>query len=277
MALCVTWKDAAGCEVPVSLRQTRTGDECAIFQMPVADVDINGLDALWAEAGQTFGVACLSCAHVFSAPALALHFATNDMRCPVCRQGHAATLDLSSVSPDMRPALAAKVAELRAHDDAQESLDLEFDTEQVLRDLSLQVEIRWANLHSPYGPAGTTRTILGTPVSPAEHDPDAQTQQYTTHRSFQRIFNSNVRRAQVHDAEFRFCLMHPLLPFPLRSQICQGTYMCDVDIPIAQQVAEVHVARPDCNRSVLELRVNTNFLLMICAQNLMIQYQHLLA
>jgi hypothetical protein len=85
MALCVTWLDTDGRRVPVSLCPAQDGDECAIFQLPVAEVCIDGLPSIWTDGG-TYAVAELQCAHRFHPCALALHFATNDMRCPVCRR-----------------------------------------------------------------------------------------------------------------------------------------------------------------------------------------------
>lgn len=273
MALHVNWHDTDGCKVPVLLRPMRDGDECSIFQLPVAEVRIDGLPAAWTDAGRTYDVAELRCAHGFHACALALHFATNDMRCPVCRQGPAARLAVASVSRAMQPQLAAKVGELETRDalDAPH-LELELDARDMLRDLTLQVDIRWVNLDSV-----STRTFLNTPLRLDDHDagPDSR-QQYTTHRSFQRLFNSNFRRAQVHDAEFGFSLLHPLLPYTVRSPVLQGAYMRDADIELAHGVAAVSVMHTEPGRSVLDLRVNTQFLLMMCVQHVMRQYEHIL-
>lgn len=273
MALHVTWQDSDGCKVPVSLRARQDGDECAIFQLPVDDVHIEGLPAAWTDAGRTYDVAELRCAHRFHACALALHFATNDMRCPVCRQGPTASLALASVSRAMQSPLAAKAGELHT----REALDapdvaLELDIDDVLRDLTLQVEIRWVNLESV-----STRTYLSTPLRlHADAGLEAR-QPYTTHRSFQRLFNSNFRRAQVHDAEFRFSLLHPLLPYTVRSPILQGLCMPGLDIVLAHGVAALAITHAQQGPAVLDLRINTQFLLMMCVQHVMRHYEHLLA
>jgi hypothetical protein len=114
----------------------------------------------------------------------------------------------------------------------------------MLRDLTLRVEIVWVNLGCV-----STRTFLHTPLrlDPYEDGRGAH-QQYTTHRSFQRLFNSNVQRAQTHDAEFRFSLLHPLLPYTLHSGMFEGTsmgrYWCDVDfISRAQDVGAIHIVQ----------------------------------
>jgi hypothetical protein len=272
MAHLVTWLDTDGRSVPVSLGPARPGDECAIFQLPVAEVHIDGLPPAWTD-GASFAVAELQCAHRFHPCALALHFATNDMRCPVCRQGPGARLALASVSRAMQPALAAKAAELCADEaGGPGDVELELDVADLLRDLTLQVEVLWESLD-----AGATRTFLRTPLSCGALDAQGSRQQYTTHRSFQRLFNSNVRRAQVHDAEFRFSLVHPLLPYTLRSPIFDGACMRDVDIALAHGVGALRILQTDAGPAVLDLQINTQFLLMMCVQHVMRQYEHLLA
>jgi len=75
---------------------------CAIFQEESAELtsdDLHGLPVLWDEA-----CACaeLACGHTFHVSAIALHFLANDMRCPVCRQGHASRMLLESLPPEAR-------------------------------------------------------------------------------------------------------------------------------------------------------------------------------
>jgi hypothetical protein len=273
MALQVTWQDTDGCTVPVSLRARQDGDECGIFQLPVDDVRIEGLPAAWTDAGRMYDVAELRCAHRFHACALALHFATNDMRCPVCRQGSTASLAVESVSLAMQSPLLAKVGELHTREARDEQdVSLELDIDEVLKDLTLQVEIRWINLDCV-----STHTYLSTPLRLDEDAGLEARQPYTTHRSFQRLFNSNFRRAQVHDAEFRFSLQHPLLPYTVRSPLLQGPAMADLDIVLANGVAALAITHSQHRPAVLDLRINTQFLLMMCVQHVMHHYEHLIA
>ena len=279
MSVQVTWESTAGRKVCVSLRQSEDRDECSILQIPVRDVDIEGLGPTWAEGAASYDVAELPCRHVFHACALALHFATNDMRCPVCRQGCAAAVDVSTVSSAMRQALTFKAGLVEAQNPAEDGdFSLQLDADDMVRDLTLRVEIVWVNIGSL-----STRTYLHTPLrlDPYEDNRDTR-QQYTTHRSFQRLFNANVQRAQTHDAEFRFSLLHPLLPYTLRSGMFEGAvmgcHMRDPDfISLAEDVGAIHVAQTAEGRHVLNLHINTQFLLMMCVQNVMRQYEHLLA
>ena len=52
--------------------------------------------------------------------------------------------------------------------------------------------------------------------------------------------------------------------------------MRDTDIELAHGVAAVSVMHTEPGRSVLDLRVNTQFLLMMCVQHVMRQYEHIL-
>jgi hypothetical protein len=279
MSVEVTWESTAGRTVCVSLRQSEARDECSILQIPVRDVDIDGLGPTWAEGAASYDVAQLPCRHVFHACALALHFATNDMRCPVCRQGCETAVDVSTVSSAMRQALTSKAGLVEAQNPGEDGdFSLQFDVGDMIRDLALRVEIVWVNVGSL-----STRTFLHTPLrlDPYEHGQDTR-QQYTTHRSFQRLFNANIQRAQTHDAEFRFSLLHPLLPYTLRSGMFEGTamgrYMRDADfISLADDVGALHVSQTTEGRHVLNLHLNTQFLLMMCVQNVMRQYEDLLA
>jgi hypothetical protein len=81
----------------------------------------------------------------------------------------------------------------------------------------------------------------------------------------------------VHDAEFRFSLIHPLLPYSLRSPIFDGAYMRDVDIALAHGVGALRILQTGSGPGVLDLRINTQFLLMMCVEHVMRQYEHLIA
>ena len=57
-----------------------------------------------------------------------------------------------------------------------------------------------------------------------------------------------------------------------------GRYMSDDDyISLSEDVGTIHITQTPEGRNVLNLHVNTQFLLMICVQNVMRQYEHLLA
>jgi hypothetical protein len=83
-----TWRSEALEDAPVLLRSARPFETCAMFHIPIADVAVDGLGALWHDA-RTHNAAELPCGHDFHACTLVVHFATNDMRYPVCHRGPA--------------------------------------------------------------------------------------------------------------------------------------------------------------------------------------------
>ena len=73
---------------------------------PTCSVVIPDLPPAWSSApttsapapGAPTNSAKLACGHVFHPTALALHFLTSDMRCPVCRKGFSESMDLKCIS-----------------------------------------------------------------------------------------------------------------------------------------------------------------------------------
>ena len=131
-----TWRSEALEDAPVLLRSARPDETCAMFHIPIADVAVDGLGALWHDA-RTHNAAELPCGHVFHACALAVHFATNDMRCPVCRRGPAHRAQISSFAPAMQPALLRTKNDMQARTDDDVSVDLDVDA--LARDFAFEV------------------------------------------------------------------------------------------------------------------------------------------
>ena len=133
----VTWRSEALEDAPVLLRDARPAETCAMFHIPIADVAVDGLGALWHDA-RTHNAAQLPCGHVFHACALAVHFATNDMRCPVCRRGPAQRAQIASMAPAMQPALLRTKNEMRARADDDGSV-VSVDLDALARDFVFEV------------------------------------------------------------------------------------------------------------------------------------------
>jgi hypothetical protein len=132
----VTWRSEALEDTHVLLRSARPLETCAMFHLPIADVAVDGLGALWHDT-RTHNAAQLVCGHVFHACALAVHFATNDMRCPVCRRGPNHRAQISSFAPAMQPALLRTKNEMHARADDNVSVDLDVDA--LARDFVFEV------------------------------------------------------------------------------------------------------------------------------------------
>jgi hypothetical protein len=131
-----TWRSEAFEDTPVLLRNALPSETCAMFHLPIADVAVDGLGALWHDT-RTYNAAQLPCGHVFNACALAVHFATNDMRCPVCRRGPEQRAQISSMAPAMQPALLRAKNDMHARADDDVSVDLNVDA--LARDFVFEV------------------------------------------------------------------------------------------------------------------------------------------
>lgn len=63
----------------------RDEDQCSIWHEAIKDVEVDGLPNCWKKSHNAVR---LPCEHIFHASAIALHFLTNNMSCPICRDGN---------------------------------------------------------------------------------------------------------------------------------------------------------------------------------------------
>ena len=80
--------------------------ECPIMQEPTSLCRLDDLPTTWTtkkncNEKSTANTAKLPCSHTFYAPALAMHFLSTDMRCPVCRAGSPERMNLCCVPEDL--------------------------------------------------------------------------------------------------------------------------------------------------------------------------------
>ena len=85
--------------------------ECPIMQEPTSLCRLDDLPETWTtknngnensgNENSTANTAKLPCSHTFYAPALAMHFLSTDMRCPVCRAGSPERMNLCCVPEDL--------------------------------------------------------------------------------------------------------------------------------------------------------------------------------
>ena len=103
-----TWKTLSGdyeviCQL-ISIQDRSI--ECPIMQEPTSLCSIDNLSTSWTikkngHENSTANTAKLPCSHTFYAPALAVHFLSMDMRCPVCRAGSPERMNLCCVPEDL--------------------------------------------------------------------------------------------------------------------------------------------------------------------------------
>lgn len=277
----VHWRSEALDELRVLVRPSRPGETCGIFHLDIADVDVDGLGAVWHE-NKPFDAAELSCGHVFHACALAVHCLANDMRCPVCRSGPSHRAQVSSFAPAMQPALLAKKNGLlaaAANEEAANDLDVDLDVNAIARGLSFEIYMQWA-------PAERNGTLarsdavarLETPLQlvdnpdTADAPPAEHLDHYATHRSFQRKFNLHFKQMQPRGNVMCLGLSHPLMLDVVRSSLFDKAALLaytenSTRIPLSGDIGFVLPRRTEFGVQ-LTLHLNTSFICMTCVQNL---------
>jgi hypothetical protein len=269
----VLWHSDADDHVAVLLRQSRADEPCAMFHTAIADVLVDGVGTLWTE-DQPYDAAELACGHVFNACAIATHFCTNDMRCPVCRRGPHTRARLDSMAASMQPALRKKRNDMLVAS-AVDDDDMLYLYEPVLdRDF-----VFTARLHSTSPAHAVARcVVVATPLRLSDA-PDADTSdpghrehldEYSTHRSFQRLFNLHLRDAKTRDNLVIFSITHPLLADAVHSDALSARALelfadMRVRIPLSRDMGFLLPIHCDTGLR-LALYLNTTYITMVCVQ-----------
>ena len=74
-------------QLRVRLFKAQDEEHCSIFHERISEVEIEGAPTDWGKEYCNANAAQLDCGHTFHASALAIHFMTHKMSCPVCRKG----------------------------------------------------------------------------------------------------------------------------------------------------------------------------------------------
>ena len=280
----VHWRSEADDDVAVLLRQSLPDEACAMFHIPIAAVDVNGVGTLWTE-DEPFDAAQLACGHTFNACALAVHFCTNDMRCPVCRRGPHDRARLDSMAQPMQNALRKKQQDILVASTADDDDDDASDLHEPALDRDF---VFTARLHSASPAHAVARcAVIATPLRQTD-GPDVDTSdpghrehldQYSTHRSFQRLFNVHMNHAKSRDNVVIFSITHPLLPDAVHSDALTARSLelfadMRVRIPLSQDMGFVLPIHCDTGLR-LALYLNTTYITMVCVQTA-IQWQNYL-
>ena len=109
----------------------RVSGRCSIFHEDSTDVtadELHGLPLRWAPPGnawsgllrQHMGWSCaeLPCGHTFHVSALALHFLSMDMRCPVCRRGPGGRMHVASLPRAVQDVFCTRLDGMQSSDDS---------------------------------------------------------------------------------------------------------------------------------------------------------------
>jgi hypothetical protein len=197
----VTWTSEALETQHVLLRPARPDELCGMFHVPISDVAVDGLHPT-----DTRHAAELACGHVFHICALAVHFYTNNMRCPVCRRGPVDTARISSFAPTMHDDLSRIKIAMRtreAVDSVQEAFGVNVNLDVLFRDFLLEIYMQWApddsNQNNNHGtnnhPNNRDRCVRLT--SPLRQAAQAVSQTATTSSNATTFITTNVTATNV--------------------------------------------------------------------------------
>ena len=292
----VTWTSEAGEPQHVLLRPAAPGEQCAMFHVPITDVSVDSISGVWREGPEakaathghtndnahdnTHEAAELACGHVFNTCALAVHFCTNDMRCPVCRRGTLHTAEISSFAPAMQSDLARIKLAMHVReteDNVHESFGVDLNLDALIRDFIFEIFMQWAPVDAPANTRDRYVRLtspvrlnqLATPASPVSPTTPT-TDHYTTHRSFQRKFNLNLKQMEPGHHIMCLGLTHPLMPDAARTPMFDKTALlaaadAGTRITLARNVGFILPVHTDAGLS-LTLHLHTDYLAMACVQ-----------
>lgn len=250
-----------------ALRLSGAGEECGIMHEVTTAVRLPPLPDFWVLPDSDGVPVCvctarLSCGHAFHVSALALHLVTNTQRCPLCRQGAQAKLDIAELPADVRAVMREYVNKAFGADSDDDTPTfighIELDDSVFERDLTLVLEAWQAGQPPPEARSAShwsraeSEVVVSCPVVPVREDNGWQV--CRLQRWWKRVLFSLSERPQ--QMLLRFAVRHPLL--------CDGFVSNEVavddlngSVPVAQRDNPADVlALVDVNELDAELRVN---------------------
>ena len=110
---------------------------CNIMHESTSNVDLSPLAKDWPTINGCANTLSLPCGHTYHPCALALHFLSADMRCPVCRAGSASRMQISCMPSEMQHVFGKKILSIN-----RESVNMTIRTfEQLIRLFELQLQM----------------------------------------------------------------------------------------------------------------------------------------
>jgi hypothetical protein len=252
-SLPVTLHSVENEAVPVVLHETDGTVECGIFQEACRRVEIDGALATWDTAERSYDCMELPCQHKFNACALALHFLTNYMTCPVCRNGLRCKMSLACVPENVKRTYEQHISK------PEYSELLEFEPDLFLRDLRLHVDFL------PWSAESSDVVTLVTPCIRNEMQGDSNSV-FRTHKSFRRLFNGIFKAGKAKAC--RFSLLHPLVLMSLCSDDLSCDALCGYTFSLPHDIAVV-CCGVEHEILTIDLQLNLAVLYSMCVTTVM--------
>ena len=114
-------------------------DQCSIWHEAIKDVELDGLPKCWK---LSHNAVRLPCNHIFHASAIALHFLTNNMSCPICRDGNPThKMDVKCLPRDQQDVFTKYVNEYNDRNpvDGPSGAPLWIDISQVMSTFRVEI------------------------------------------------------------------------------------------------------------------------------------------
>ena len=110
---------------------------CNIMHEKTGTVDLTPLAKQWPTINGFANTLLLPCGHTYHPSSLALHFLSNDMRCPVCRAGNSSQMQISCMPFDMQEIFAERILSIN-----EESVNATLRTfQQLVKLFELQLQM----------------------------------------------------------------------------------------------------------------------------------------
>jgi len=240
----------------VTLHATDGSVECNIFHSACTQVEIEGEPAAWATTECSYDCMELQCQHRFNACALALHFLTNYMTCPLCRHGVHAKMSLECVPENIKNVYLKHISP-SVHADV-----LEFAPEVFLLDLRLHVDFMPCCADTRRVRPELTLTSPCIPVTCEAEEGGV----FRTQHSFRRQFSRHLKTAGPQAC--RFSLVHPLISTSLCSHELACDALCGYHFTLPHAIAVVCCCMQH-EILTITLQLNLDVLYSMCVSTVM--------
>lgn len=194
-----------------------SNEECAILQESIFECEPDDLPCVWHLNGEQYNYIQLECQHKFHASSLVLHFLTNSMRCPVCREGCDNAMTLTSIPHELRSDFARKVASIPQPLETSRVIHVHLDEAAVNRDWILM-----ANVMFQHADNRNSTSIIPTRIQIFDSDMDVMpafiepsTRENYKKFRLQNHFSRNLNLALQNSTTRRVVSIHFLLYHPL--------------------------------------------------------------
>lgn len=210
------WRSVCGThEVSVVLKDDPC--ICSIFHEDARSLQVQGVQSSWIVGELPVTSLRLPCGHEFNTSALALHFVSSDMRCPVCRAGRVVKMDVDNSVPGAYvQEFRTKLEEMQCVEtlETEEFAELEITTAEMEAQIKITAEAGYILKDHETDTVPWSAVICCTRLYPRNlsphHPPDSSF--FDTQRSFSRLLNTYICKYKERtDMYVRFSFNHPFL------------------------------------------------------------------